>query len=266
MEGRMGLLFIVILGAAWACDARKVANLDQMRNNTTNSGTSELKIKPDLCALCEEFTTKALDYLKQNKTNQEIIDILHNTCHLLPSFKQKCTALVDYYIPTFLSEVDSIQPREFCHKIIICQQIEYISLQVQEDTCEFCEETVSTLLAKLKDSDTKLEIIEALLKVCNSVEKYANKCKKMVLEYGVLVFDNAEKFLENLDICTSLVDFSFGRERQRASQTDEASCFCSWKLDSLLDSEPFLAPTTRHTQNCALVTFEVLKVIYGLNT
>ncbi|XP_068487744.1 uncharacterized protein [Phaseolus vulgaris] len=199
MEGRMGLLFLVVLGAAWACDAREVPNLDQMRNYTANT---ELKTKLDMCALCEEYTTKALEYIKQNMTDEEIIDTLHNTCHLLPSFKQKCIALVDYYTPIFLSEVASLKPREFCHKIDICQLTEHISLQVQEDACEFCEETVSTLLVKLKDSDTKLEIIETLLKLCNAVEKYANKCKRMVFEYGLLVFDNAEKFLENVDICT----------------------------------------------------------------
>ena len=49
----------------------------------------ELSIKPDVCALCEEYITKALDYLHENKTETEIISILHNTCHQLPSFKQK---------------------------------------------------------------------------------------------------------------------------------------------------------------------------------
>ncbi|KAH1235284.1 Prosaposin [Glycine max] len=192
MEGRTGLLFLVVLGAAWACDSREL----------TNSGTSELSIKPDVCALCEEYITKALDYLHENKTETEIINILHNTCHQLPSFKQKCVALVDFYAPLFFSEVATIQPGEFCHKVNLCQKIAYIALKVQDDSCEFCQDTVSTLLEKLKESDTKLEIIETLLKVCNSVEKYANKCKRMVFEYGHLIFDHAEKILETTDICT----------------------------------------------------------------
>jgi len=37
----MGLLFlVVVLGAAWACDAREVANLDQTKIYTANTGTS----------------------------------------------------------------------------------------------------------------------------------------------------------------------------------------------------------------------------------
>ncbi|XP_020239287.1 prosaposin [Cajanus cajan] len=203
MEGRLGLLFLVVLGAAWACDARKLANTDQL-SNTANTGIYEPSRKPDVCVLCEEYTAKAVDYLNENKTQQEIIDILHNTCHQLASFKQKCIALVDYYAPLFFLELATIQPGEFCHKVNLCQHVTYISLQVQEDSCEFCQDTVSTLLAKLKDRDTRLEIIETLLKVCNSVEKYANKCKRMVFEYGPLVFNHAEKFLEKTDICTAI--------------------------------------------------------------
>ncbi|KAH1077301.1 hypothetical protein GYH30_052708 [Glycine max] len=175
MEGRMGLLFLVVLGAAWACDARELANPDLL---------SKLSRKPDACALCEEYSTKVLDYLNENKTQQEIIDILLNTCHQTSSFKQKCITLVDYYAPLFFLEIVTIQPGEFCHKVNLCQLVTYISLLVQEDTSGFCKVTVSTLLAKLKDSDTK--------------------CKRMVLEYGPLVFDNAEKFLESTDIWAAI--------------------------------------------------------------
>lgn len=194
MEGKIGLLFLFVLGAAWACDAREL----------TYSGSSELSKKTDLCALCEEYTSKAIDYLNENKTQEEVIDILHNTCHQLASFKQKCITLVDYYAPLFFLEIATIQPGEFCHKVNLCQQVAHISLQVQEDSCGFCKDTVLVLLAKLKDSDTKLEIIETLLKVCNSVDKYATKCKRIVFEYGPLVFDNAEKILEKTDICTAI--------------------------------------------------------------
>ncbi|KAH1194343.1 Prosaposin [Glycine max] len=174
-KGRMGLLFLVVLGAAWACDARELANPDLL---------SKLSRKPDACALCEEYSTKVLDYLNENKTQQEIIDILLNTCHQTSSFKQKCITLVDYYAPLFFLEIVTIQPGEFCHKVNLCQLVTYISLLVQEDTSGFCKVTVSTLLAKLKDSDTK--------------------CKRMVLEYGPLVFDNAEKFLESTDIWAAI--------------------------------------------------------------
>lgn len=56
---------------------------------------AELSKKTDVCALCEEYTSKAIDYLNENKTQQEVIDILHNTCHQLASFKQKVAHLMN---------------------------------------------------------------------------------------------------------------------------------------------------------------------------
>lgn len=41
MEGRMGLLFLLVLGGAWACDGRELANCDQLSSNTANSGSSD---------------------------------------------------------------------------------------------------------------------------------------------------------------------------------------------------------------------------------
>ncbi|KAH1111592.1 hypothetical protein GYH30_010109 [Glycine max] len=146
----------------------------------------ELSKKPNVCALCEEYTTNALDYLNENKTQLEIIDILHNTCYQLHSFKYKCITLVDYYAPLFFLEISTIQPEEFYLKVNLCQLITYIPLQVQEDTSGFCEDI----------------IIGTSLKVCNSVEKYANK--RMVFEYGPFDAIQSQKFLQSIDICTAI--------------------------------------------------------------
>lgn len=43
----------------------------------------------NVCTLCEEFTAKAVDYLADNKTQTEIIDVLHMSCCRLASFKKK---------------------------------------------------------------------------------------------------------------------------------------------------------------------------------
>ncbi|KAL5058311.1 hypothetical protein RYX36_029915 [Vicia faba] len=205
MGGRIGLLFVLILGVvALACDARGFASPYQLGIIAANSASAELVKIPDVCALCEEYTTKALDYINENKTQSEVIDILHNTCHQLHTFERKCISLVDYYLPLFFLEMTSVQPGDFCNKVNLCQNIANMSLQFQENSCDFCEDTVSKLLDKITDPDTELAIIETLLKVCSSLHKSASKCKRIVLEYGPLVFENAEKFLEKADICTAL--------------------------------------------------------------
>lgn len=42
-----------------------------------------------VCTLCEEFASEALDYLAQNKTQAEILDILHLACSRVGSFKRE---------------------------------------------------------------------------------------------------------------------------------------------------------------------------------
>lgn len=68
----------------------------------------------------------------------------------------QCIALVDYYAPLFFLEIASVQPGDFCNKVNLCQNIASTSLQVQENSCEFCKDTVSALLLKLKDPGTKV--------------------------------------------------------------------------------------------------------------
>ncbi|XP_058729409.1 uncharacterized protein LOC131601576 [Vicia villosa] len=190
MEGKMGFLFLIMLGAAWVCDARELVNLELYR-------------KPDLCSACEEYSTQVLDYLKDNNTQVEIIDSLHNTCLQLRSLNQQCGKLVDYYAPLFFSEIAQIQPGELCEKFNLCESAKIFS-KVQRNSCGLCKEAIEALLVELNDPDTKLEILEKLLKACDSVEKYKKECKRAVFEYGPLILANAEKFLKTTDICTAL--------------------------------------------------------------
>ncbi|CAL0329637.1 unnamed protein product [Lupinus luteus] len=202
-ERLMGLLFLILLGAAWSCDARQltIANTDQHSNDTE---ILVLNRKTDGCALCEQYTAEALDYLDDENNQNEIIGTLHGTCYRMLSFKKQCIELIDYYAPLFFSQVASAQPRELCKKVNLCPYSTKISSKVQENNCDFCKDTVTSLVVKLKDPDTELQILQTLLKVCDSMEKLKKNCKKMVLQYGPLLFLNAENFLKPEEICTAL--------------------------------------------------------------
>jgi saposin len=63
---------------------------------------------------------------------------------------------VDYYLPLFFLEMTSVQPGDFCNKVNLCQNIANFSLQVQENSCEFCKDTISSLLDKIQDPDTEV--------------------------------------------------------------------------------------------------------------
>ena len=49
----------------------------------------EYEMNRKVCMVCEQLLGQAVEYLKENKTQAEVMDIFHNTCLSLPSFRQQ---------------------------------------------------------------------------------------------------------------------------------------------------------------------------------
>ncbi|KAK4802739.1 hypothetical protein SAY86_000942 [Trapa natans] len=146
MDMRICLLLLFTLSAAWSSHARQLSEQHQQEDVSRNE---------NLCTLCEEYAVQALDYLNNNITQIEVLQLLHERCSRMPTFKQQCITLVDYYAPLFFLEVSSIQPSEFCQKVNLCEQITLLSAQ-NEDSCQLCHQAVFEVLDKLKDPDTQV--------------------------------------------------------------------------------------------------------------
>lgn len=211
-------LFLVLFGAV-CCTARELAASDFIIIETedvsamsTSNLQAQKQLQPlkdlshgeGLCTMCEEYSATALGYLSNNKTQTKILGLLLTACSKMPIYKDECTAAVGHYVPLFFLEISSIKPDDICQKVDLCQKVVSISQQFSQNGCDLCHQVVDETLSKLKDPDTQLDILELLLKACGSVEKYANKCKKMVFEYAPVILINAEHFLEKNDICTIL--------------------------------------------------------------
>ncbi|KAM1038371.1 hypothetical protein ACFX13_033795 [Malus domestica] len=101
MDVRVGVLFLFVLAASWACDARQLTNLDLSVSKsghlveTQTFQAEEVVGNEKACTLCEEFAGQALDYIGENKTQTEIVEYLHQTCSQLRSFKQQRAANSD---------------------------------------------------------------------------------------------------------------------------------------------------------------------------
>ena len=155
-----------------------------------------------ICQLCQEYATKAIFFLGENETQTEIIDSLHQACSHLLSFEPQCILLMDYYAPLFFVEIAKLQPEMFCEKVNLCNEMSLVHLRKRDDSCTICRNAVNEVLTRLEDPETQLEVIQILIKVCNKVEGFSSKCKKLVLEFGPIILANTEKFLEKADICT----------------------------------------------------------------
>ncbi|KAL9227775.1 hypothetical protein vseg_003426 [Gypsophila vaccaria] len=197
MDVRVGVLVLLVLAGNWVSDARDIEALKV-------SGVEYGAGKIDVCTLCEEYVTTALDYLNDEKTHEEVLEALHKSCSQMRNLADQCTMVVDRYAEMLFTDISSVQPLGFCKKVGLCKKAVVSSLPTKRTKCEICHQAIDEVLDKLKDPDTELGIIESLLKACNAVgDKYKSKCKKMVFEFGPVLLVDAGSFVEKLDICTT---------------------------------------------------------------
>lgn len=211
-------LCLFILGSSWCCAARELAVHNPLITETEDVSVLQInnrekprQVQPledvngneQLCTLCEEYTAKALNYMANNKTQTEIIDLLHKSCSKMRFYKE-CAILVDYYAPLLFLEINKMRPENFCQKFGLCEQMVIISQVLSRKSCDLCHQVVTEAELKLKDPDTQLEILELLLKACGAIKPYARKCKKLVFEFAPVILVNTEQFLEQNDICAIL--------------------------------------------------------------
>ncbi|WOK93684.1 proactivator polypeptide-like 1 [Canna indica] len=206
MDSRLSFLLFMLVISCISTNARSLASLDASVMGVDNEKASEnnIGLNEKLCTLCEEFTSQTIYYINENQTQAQIMSTLHKACSRMHSFKKQCITMVDYYAPIFFLEVSTIKPEQFCKKVNLCEESALVNLLKRDDTCNFCHNVIEEVISKLDDPDTELEVIQILLKACNRIENYAQKCKKLVIQYGPLILANAEKFLEATDICTSI--------------------------------------------------------------
>lgn len=173
-----------------------------------------------VCSTCENLTNKAVSYLSEKQTQDEIMEILHGACSQTFSLEQKCLEMVDSYATLLFAKITEIKPDEFCKQYGLCRDVSFLSVAKSESTCAFCHHLVDEVLSKMKDPDAQFEILQLLIKECNKVQGHVQECKRMVLEYIPLILVNGERFLEKKDVCTLMQACDASKKRAVGSFLD----------------------------------------------
>jgi saposin len=225
MRSKEGFLILMLVFCWTIADARSFISADVI---VTEYVVVKSKLKNnEVCEVCENFTTQAVDYMAANKTQEEIIETLHHACSQIKAFKEQCITLVDYYTLLFFNEISKINPVDFCKEVNLCEtSLSYYKSALPTNgnsTCEFCHHLIKEILTKLQDPDSQFEILEMLLKECSKVQNHVQECKRLVLQYTPLILLNGEKFLEKNDICTSVRACAVSKEPSIESVVSEKS-------------------------------------------
>ncbi|XP_019184325.1 PREDICTED: prosaposin-like [Ipomoea nil] len=200
---------LLVLAISWCCSAKDLATADLKRESLDVSekevqATKLVSRNEQVCLLCEQYASEALAYLSNEQNQREITEFLLKTCYKLPVYKQECVGLVNQYATLFFLEISSLQPENLCQEIDLCEKVVSISQYVSNSSCDLCHRAVMEAIQQLKNPDTQVEVLQLLLKACDSAEIFSAKCKKLVFEYAPLILVNAEQFLETNDVCTLL--------------------------------------------------------------
>jgi len=116
------------------------------------------------CTLCENVIRMIDDFLKDGKTEQEIIDLLTKYCEMIPApYGTICDSLVAQYIPAIIQYLtEKLTPDMICTKIGLCTETQKVHAQPRkiqqraEDGvgCDVCKDFIDWAEKELKEYST----------------------------------------------------------------------------------------------------------------
>lgn len=175
------------------------------------------------CMICKQVAAWAIEKLKDNRTEEAIVQALDEACDTIFSKQQKqqCEAFVKQYADEIISILkQEDDPNLVCALVGVCSVTKQgndvpktdgssvATSSTSEDgaVCEYCLKASQWLNEKLSDSRTEENIIDALNQVCSAVlpQEKVNECETYVREKIDLLVDTLRNSTNPEVICSTL--------------------------------------------------------------
>ncbi|XP_064635134.1 prosaposin-like isoform X3 [Lineus longissimus] len=189
-----------------------VQSMSQVPMQMMSPAAKKLTVRSSTqCVVCEFLISKLESELKDNATEQEIIDAVNKGCSYLPStIAKECQALVKEYGAVIISLlVNDVDAEKVCTLIGLCKPSKRVPKYVfGTEACVLCETMAMYLQALLKEKNTEIAIRQELERVCNFLpDTEAAICDGLLVMYGdkiVLALANeisAKDICQFIDVC-----------------------------------------------------------------
>ncbi|XP_071808174.1 uncharacterized protein [Asterias amurensis] len=168
----------------------------------------------NICTDCEQI----IDDLKDLISNKTIDTILENSlvslCESIGVSADMCSQYIDEYGPLvldfILSQLDS---PTICKELQLCSggrlsKLRFVVSTLKKvargngDACKDCKEILTDLDDMLNNSTVQNAIFSELINLCVGLGLPADQCSTYIKEYGSLVINYIEGFLQADQICT----------------------------------------------------------------
>ncbi|XP_028967063.1 uncharacterized protein LOC100907708 [Galendromus occidentalis] len=169
------------------------------------------RVQGQTCELCRTVTHFLIDELKDNKTDEAVLEVLERVCKVLPVDRVECDNAIDTYGQIIISMIrQNVSADQICSAIGLCSS-RMIAKKVGNDQCNVCVLVTGFLIDELNDNKTDAAVIAALEKACSIVPVDKIQCKNYVDVYGSMVIEMIKNNLSADEICSSL-GFCFTRK------------------------------------------------------
>ncbi|XP_052262832.1 uncharacterized protein LOC127866386 isoform X2 [Dreissena polymorpha] len=109
------------------CKALKVCTADLLKGleATVHILKEKPKVGADFCVPCEFIVKQVQEFIKENRTTQEVEDFVKSLCDILPdTVTAQCHDVVDQYVPAILDLLsENLDPKQVCEKLGFCKTV-----------------------------------------------------------------------------------------------------------------------------------------------
>ncbi|XP_066930341.1 uncharacterized protein [Clytia hemisphaerica] len=163
------------------CDALKVCT------------TSPTKVSGEACTLCDFIVGQLVKDLKDNSTEDEILNALEGMCAKLPThLNDECVIVVKRYFPQLVNLLRTEDAQTICHYLGFCSSSlknhslkKALLVKTNPVECEVCQSAIGYLDSVLTEQSTEDEIKTAVKSLCSHLPAAIdNECDALITEYG----------------------------------------------------------------------------------
>jgi len=187
-------LFVAFLFAICSADRNSVTSQEQ-------SGG---------CSICQLVVSYVESYLKQNATEQEIVQKLDVLCAEIPVFGQQCESLVSSEVPNMINWIENKEnPQAFCSSIKLCAAPKVAVKVGGPIPCSICQVIVTYVEKWVSENATEEAIVQRLDVFCGNLGPLSPECDSFVAIYvprlinWIVAKENPQKFCAQVHLCNA---------------------------------------------------------------
>ncbi|XP_054918958.2 uncharacterized protein Sap-r [Dermacentor andersoni] len=202
------------------------------------------------CDICQTVVQFVYNELKNNKTEEEVKQLLDRVCSLLPdSWKQTCTDTVNTYYDQLVELIlQGFTPEQVCQELGLCPSAQRKlgatrPVKVASDeTCVYCTTIVQYVYDALQDQKTEEMVKQALDEVCTLFHgDRRQECVNMVNTYFEVIVSlilqdfTPQQICQTIGLCPSS-QRKLGAARPVKVASDETCVYCTTIVQYVYDA------------------------------